>query len=367
MARFAYTLLLTIPLLVAAAGPLCAAPVVSSATGDLLNRSTVTIRGLQFGVKDPAPPLKYDDFTSGKIGEALPEGSASNGWADGWHVYSHEAGYLPRYSLDQTRIPGDAVAHQEYREGNYNATIGLYNLEFQELYISGWTWCDPQGDPSENAKLINFGGDTGGSGSNYGYPQARTDQYPYNGSGHLYIAFSNNTYIQDWGLKGDLYPRQWNRIERYVNNGHYGESDGSTWIRRNLQDWAGVQGMFQGPGLDGPFRKFYIGHYYRLNGTAEMDRYWDELYVDTTLARIEIGDAPTWTACTHREIQIPVTWSDTQIAFQVNQGTFTAGQAAYLYVVDADGKPNAEGLPIVFGAGEDPGPPGTPGTPQRRP
>jgi hypothetical protein len=77
--------------------------------------------------------------------------------------------------------------------------------------------------------------------------------------------------------------------------------------------------------------------------------YGDDSYVDTTLARVELGDAATWTGCKHREIQVPSAWSDNSISVTVNAGSFTSGQTAYLYVVDKDGNVNANGQPVVLG------------------
>ncbi|MCD6288604.1 MAG: hypothetical protein J7M12_05765, partial [Candidatus Hydrogenedentes bacterium] len=59
------------------------------------------------------------------------------------------------------------------------------------------------------------------------------------------------------------------------------------------------------------------------------------------------GNASTWSACTHREIQIPTAWSNDTITFTVNQGSFPYG-TAYLYVVDSTGAWNENGYPITF-------------------
>ena len=257
------------------------------------------------------------------------------------------------------RVPGDQVAHQSYHS-NYNCTIALLNLEFAELYISGWTYCETGGVPSENAKLINFAGGPGDRGD---YPQCRTDQYPVNGSGHLFVSPDGSAQngLQSWTLGGNLYPNQWNRIERYMKQGTPGGGNGATWIRRNLQHWSSISGTMITE--QGPFTKFFIGHYFRTNnaaGAAWMDRYWDELYVDNTLARVEIGNASSWDACTHREIQIPSTWSQDTVTVTVRQGTFAPAANAFLFVVDSSGTPSA-GYPVQFGAAlQGPGQPGQP-------
>ncbi|HRV99110.1 MAG TPA: hypothetical protein P5201_10985, partial [Aminobacteriaceae bacterium] len=71
-----------------------------------------------------------------------------------------------------------------------------------------------------------------------------------------------------------------------------------------------------------------------------------------------LGNASTWDACTHREIQIPSAWSQDTVTVTVNQGTFQPGETAWLYVTDADGNVNATGLEVQIGeSGADDLPP----------
>jgi len=78
--------------------------------------------------------------------------------------------------------------------------------------------------------------------------------------------------------------------------------------------------------------------------------YYDDIYLQFgTQARVEIGDSPEWSACTHREIQVPSAWSDGSIKITVNQGSFQAGDTAYLFVVDSECNVNPTGFPIVIG------------------
>jgi len=75
---------------------------------------------------------------------------------------------------------------------------------------------------------------------------------------------------------------------------------------------------------------------------------FDDVFFDHTRARVEIGNAPTWTATTIREIQIPVSWSSTSITVQTNITAFAPGSTAYLFVVDASGAVSG-GFPITVG------------------
>jgi hypothetical protein len=72
--------------------------------------------------------------------------------------------------------------------------------------------------------------------------------------------------------------------------------------------------------------------------------YMDDIYVDTTWARVMIGNASTFAASTVREIQIPSAWSNTSITITVNRGAFTNLNNAFLYVIDSSGTPNATGF-----------------------
>jgi len=82
--------------------------------------------------------------------------------------------------------------------------------------------------------------------------------------------------------------------------------------------------------------------------------YMDDVYIDNTPARIVLGNADTLAASTHREIQIPQTWSDTSLTFIANPGTFADGATAYLYVVDASGNSSRNGFRITMGESRTP-------------
>jgi len=346
----ALVLVITVALSCTAAGQ----PVITAISGQAIEDSLVTILGDAFGVKDPAPPLRWDDFKEGSPGDPL----------SGWQISSTYPDKRPRYSSDKERVPGDLTAFQDFSEGNYNCAIMLYPLpDFQQLYVTGWWYNEVGGAPSRNFKLMNLTG--GSSPSNVTLPQARCDMYPKYPSGHLYTVTVDGEQCDDWSLGGNLHSGEWMRIERFIDVGTINGNDGISMVMRNLQLWARVDCTLYSDTT--PFNILTISHYFAQDeGTPRpwMKSYWDELYVDTTLARVEIGDAPRWSDCTHREIQIPVTWSPTAITVTFHQGTFVAGEQVYLFVVDEDGNPSPEGYPLLIGqSDDDPGPPGPPGKP----
>jgi hypothetical protein len=106
-----------------------------------------------------------------------------------------------------------------------------------------------------------------------------------------------------------------------------------------------------------------IGHYFAqdagagcpTNGGADV--YVDDVYLDTTWSRVEIGDQPTYSASSHREIQLPTAWSANSISIKVSRGSFTPGQTVYVYVFDASGRVNPNGLPVIISGGSGVAPP----------
>ncbi|WP_253485338.1 polysaccharide lyase [Natronocella acetinitrilica] len=70
------------------------------------------------------------------------------------------------------------------------------------------------------------------------------------------------------------------------------------------------------------------------------------IYIDNTLARVEICDAALWTDCQSRAVQIPTQWKENEIQAQLAFGNFDNTERMYLYVVDHDGNVNREGVPL---------------------
>jgi len=116
----------------------------------------------------------------------------------------------------------------------------------------------------------------------------------------------------------------------------------------------------------GSYDYWKLGHYYRTSDGGDLKVYFGEIYVDNTLARVEIGNAPVFGDCTHREIQIPVSWDSNNITFTGNQGTFQDGEQVYLFVVNEFDVASA-GFPVTLGDGSPIEGPGMPGQPVLNP
>ena len=91
-------------------------PVVSGVSGDIEHGAIMTITGSAFGVKDPAAPLKYDNFNHGTPGQELV-GNATPGplWSLWNNIDGDGAGtWNPQYSDEEPRYSGDIGALQQF-------------------------------------------------------------------------------------------------------------------------------------------------------------------------------------------------------------------------------------------------------------
>jgi hypothetical protein len=74
-----------------------------------------------------------------------------------------------------------------------------------------------------------------------------------------------------------------------------------------------------------------------VGGTLNLQMYFDDVYIDTTQARVEVGNSPDFNSCTHREIQYPISWSDTEVQVDFRKGSFNRGDTVYFFVINDQG------------------------------
>jgi len=84
---------------------------------------------------------------------------------------------------------------------------------------------------------------------------------------------------------------------------------------------------------------------------SNLDEFWsntDDFYCATSRARVELGNASTWSACTRRDICPHTSWGAT-ITVLVQTPHFVTDDDAWIYVIDSDGNPNASGYHVIIG------------------
>ena len=98
-------------------------------------------------------------------------------------------------------------------------------------------------------------------------------------------------------------------------NSAVGAADGTIklWIDGVFRDSASIVTNASGDGSHILKRPYIIGFFATWGVTdqsvSNMYTFQGGVYVDNTWARVELGNAPTYDSCTHREIQTPTSWN----------------------------------------------------------
>ena len=332
----------------------------------------VNISGSGFGTKTQAAPLQWDPvdgmYSGLSNGDPIPVGSGHPwvGLQQGGNVY---------YKTTNPR--GKNIAHYSNQWSTMYGKAAVQGIDYpsasNKFYLTWWTWIGGEDEnPAESSnKFIRLTADNGwdtGNDDAYGFFFDSTHAQSFNMNGGYYT--------DAWGAGPDI--GAWTRFEVIVDNDNIPQSP------RIIVNYNGQTQYDSYPG-----QVNYLGEASYCSGgdncintsmgrpltSVGMIGYDDsgatganptpvvdfgEIYIDNTLARVEICNASTKAASTHCEIQIPQgtnTWTDNnqangaQLQIKVNQGAFADGSSQYLYVVDANGNPNVNGFPITFGAG----------------
>lgn len=320
--------------------------VISSVSGTVEHGEVITIAGAGFGTKSPAAPYKWDNLESYAVGGD----PATNGWmnfstGDGAHVPA---------AINNDQVRGGsfctkALKQRYFRDGSinqYGQYFGLDSLSAQRFWYLSYYYRQTElgGSPSVNHKLVGF---RGGTTSAVTDPQMRHDQYHTSVGGHVLMRDENGTAVHNNWTNAYYYTQStWQRFEYLVDIGDAGVANGRVqWYLDNVlkepPSSAATLQMRTDPA--DVFDFFVINNFIAQRDAADLpinapwDCWVDDVYIDFTRARVEIGDAATWAACTHRELQIPTAWSSTSITAVVNAGTFSSFTGCYLYVVEATG------------------------------
>ena len=221
------------------------------------------------------------------------------------------------------------------------------NLVFSKLYMDFWLYIDYSDIKTRNWKPWRFYGDNDQLQMNSGYI----------GNDFIFVrydALGSGMNIGDWVGQG-YEDKKWYHYEIWYDESDPGVTNGDVHHFINSQLHGLDSSSVMTRTFNHSFNQIRIGHYWAKDGVPGYpanlgaDIYVDDVYIDTSWARVVIGDTSSWNTNTHREIQITSAWSANSISIAMNQGTFASGQQAYLYVIDANGNMNAAGYPISIG------------------
>ncbi|KKP93459.1 MAG: hypothetical protein US25_C0046G0002 [Candidatus Moranbacteria bacterium GW2011_GWE1_36_7] len=370
-----------------------ATPAVESVSGVLNGGQSVTIIGSGFGIKTIVAPAYFFGNQNNTVGELPVNLTSSN----------TEAGGL--VSIDNERVVGVPLIKWNYLctaptdewclANGHNAGCNCESWGrdvfdwgvggTKEFYMTTWAYLDKTGSTcdqwqwkymSTSASVAHEGyiaypGDPGFGGmwfwnenGNNWFNTALQEYYSPYPTNNNYESASNH-YQTSGSISADGWLwNQWQRMEFYEK----ASDNGTGMVYMNRIGRAGppieshINWWNMGAGdMLNPWKMTGIGMAVAsvnnsvdsCNGsgkTVDFKLYNDNLYLDSTQARVEICDSTTWLARTHCEIQVPQnTWNDGQIEIKLNQGSFLNNAAVYLYVVDADGLVNSAGYSIILG------------------
>ena len=331
---------------------------ITAVNGPLDDRADLTVHGCGFGIKDPVEPLIWDDFEDGEsdLGALIADVDAK------WTT-SHDS-----FAYDDTWSHSGSVSARSIGTGGFH-NIYPAQLRFTDtLYMSGWLrtegW-DTSDVSSEFGLAVKFfrmnnsefgapPSYNGPLGHNFGWRQFSSmgdPEQPSSFSLFLQTAADDDGTVGSSGYHGDT-PWSFNaepvRVEYFAALNTPGVADGYSFSRHIGWGEHENETLMQREAgstlqLDVPYFQLSAAN---TADAADFDSWGDDFYADVTQARVELGDAPVFSDCTHREIQIPhSTWDEQTVQITFNRGTFESGRTVYLFVITEDGRAT-DGFPI---------------------
>lgn len=316
----------------------------------------LTIVGDGFGTMlgDVISYSRGDEATSGAInGHAATVGPSMSSFIIG--IGADTAGDYLYYSAADAR-PGRAAAmvrrHANTGGVARNGGFGPSGLTMPKVFFSFYRkatfpggWVAPQ---DYNMKLYYMFGNGVTTEGDENLPQPIL-HVPANGSS-MYMGAnftgSDDNIGNSQGWSGSNTLDTWQRWDTWVDlNSAAGVQDGvaKVWkdghlgINDESFSWFGTNRTYAT--VPTHIKQILLG--YMDTGMTDFKAAHDSVYVASTMARVEIGNASTWSACTKFQIQVvtQANWENGQI----NDALYDLGEIpedlAYVYLVGNDGLP----------------------------
>ena len=323
-----YALLCASVAVVLAALPALAATV-SGVSGSLVQRSTLTITGSDFG--NAPTVVVFDDFEGGTNGNTIPTGAGS-ALIGQWDAKAGNVIYS-----NTTAVSGSLSFRADALEPHFGV-LERYLPPTTDFFMSWWMYI-PSGDnlPGEgtvdgtNWKVMWVLGEGGSTVDDDTYLPAclAIDSWVIGGNDSPYGKWPDL----------DFHKGEWKRVwawEKggYNNDGqcHFWELDSTNAVLQRVND-NNVTIMYEG----GMREQVNVNGYCRI--TPDCHPTFDDVYIavgSNARARVEIGNSSTYNNCTQMALCPSTSWSGTSITAKCNLGGLSGGPW-YLFVVDATG------------------------------
>jgi hypothetical protein len=335
-----------------------AAPAVQQVSGTFNHKASVTITGSGFGSKSQAAPVVWDDASGGNIRDK---------WSGSWPENNPTYNTSYRSPIRNVGLPHGHIS--KYIAGAHaDSTIeGANVIIFKTRNITSYpaytyvSWYQRSDDAwsfggDDNYKTFAFSiGDGPYKMPNNWYleynprptSKSSTVQWHINDDGASLMTPDANSRGWWWSPGVNPMSGSWAKIEQEIK--YSSGNDG--YIR--LYENGVLKVNYVGPTdkYPGTQRTEGIGGYARRYGQANNWRYFADVYLDYSLARVVLANNADLSRATIVETQVPTAWSASSITASVNLGKFTNGQSAYLFVFDSSGARNTTGIPVTAGGG----------------
>lgn len=342
---------------------------------------SLTITGVNFG--DTGPTIySWDNF------EAQTPGAVINGTAPvygyPWQVMYGTDEYSPKFSSTEALGTSSNSVLVDWDDVGGFQTISAFGWRVgyvPEIYVSFWRYQDnlPATSVPFNSKILYTNCMTNDQADlveflpfNIGGTSTRFRAQMQSGSGSGDNPFNKSSGVWHW-----TYPEgptgmpeyvdqnfKWYRHEVWIDwDTPYTSRNGSVmiWLNNNsilnpVQN--GTLDMIRDDNPNGRMDEIFLGYMFQTGGVSWYQRkvYFDNVYMASNRARVEIGNSQTYANCTLKNIQNVSYWSDTSIYIsETNTPSFQSGEDVYVYVINTDGNVS-NSIPYTIGstAGEAP-------------
>ena len=339
-----------------------AQPVITGISTNIVNhKDSIIITGTGFGTKNPTTPFRSSYMHPDTAQNFQESGSFNTSyWSTPLNYYGNNFVSLQN-SITRTNVNSQRdYVMMEYKNEGTGSGVRVYNLPMTgKNYFAWWDYFETGFNPANmhtgcaSFKYIylNAGGHPhmaiqmmqdgkfygSASGGVGGQTAAQQDS-------NLILPFGGGFYGRpiSWVVNYILPIGEWYFAELIYNiNSSPGIHDG--WVEFRINNeilWRANNIDIFDPGYtnDPGFEDIAFGGNYGWDGGNDTYyRYYGDIYIDNSFARVTIGNSENYDNCSHLELQISTAWSDSSIAININQGSFSNTETAYLFVVDADG------------------------------
>ena len=353
-----------------------AAPVISTiSSASIADNDSISLTGSGFGSNDL--DIKWLGGSSGNIesGTSGADVSLPSNWYSDSTTSEQQA---PAYSTARAHSGSKSIMCSYPQVSQYISEFGYHATStFSKLYATWWVYYDRGASPMGGQwkqwrcrpTYTNLNDNCNGEIMRSVWKNADGSHYQayimvFCNAADYGQCYEDGTGDSRW--TGSEPFDQWYRVEVYLQaSSTDGNNDGAVIL--NIYDqsntvavkWNHTALVTRLAGGDS-WEYFHFENFFGNDlgdggdGTSEKI-YYDDVYLQMgSRAHVEIGNASTYSSCTHTEIQYPTVYNGTGITFTVNQGSFENGSTAYVFVIDEDGNANATGEAITFGAASEP-------------